>query len=574
MIQQIFRIDTNYPDDLQRQRAYVILSFIGVGLVAYFVYAFFIPSNLYAPDTLYGYMSRTGKTLNVILIFAFFVFALLTLVMIRMGNLRWASWVAFLALCMVTIGTTYNTGLFDGFNTALAVITVFLGGLIVGRGGLLIATLITFATAVFSIIFRSSLTPDTLPDYIASVEALTRNSLSDLASLTLMIFGLAIITNEFLRSASAERRAGADEAVQAQLYIAQIVTELTRQTTRRVSVAELSNYTIERILVDFFKIYHAQIFLTDENGTEARLFASTGAVGKKLIERAHGLKIGSVSVIGQVTYLGKYIIAKSGSRDTVHQRNELLPETQVEAAFPLRIGDRVIGALDLQSKERDTFDREDLAQAFQTLADSIGLAIDNIRQYDRAEQRLQENQRLVEETREALRQVERLNQRLTGRIWTDYIGGAGYEIGASVDFEADKKLTQAELTASLKEAIENQQLVQTTTDEGRQIITVPLRVRGRVVGAMEFELDEDDPFTPDDLDLLNEVSDRFGVAVENVRLVNESQRTAQREALVNQIVGRLQTMNNVEDMVTEAAKGLRDALKANKIAIKLGTPPR
>ncbi|MCL4252451.1 MAG: GAF domain-containing protein, partial [Anaerolineae bacterium] len=289
---------------------------------------------------------------------------------------------------------------------------------------------------------------------------------------------------------------------------------------------------------------------------------------------AHGLKVGSVSVIGQVTYLGKYIIAKSGSRDTVHQRNELLPETQVEAAFPLRIGDRVIGALDLQSKERDTFDREDLAQAFQTLADSIGLAIDNIRQYDRAEARIQENQRLVEETREALRQVERLNQRLTGRVWTDYIGGAGYDIGASVDFESEKKLTQAELTASIKEAIDNQQLVQTTTDDGRQVITVPLRVRGRVVGAMEFELDKDEQFSPDDLDLLNEVSDRFGVAVENVRLVNESQRTAQREALVNQIVGRLQTMNNVEDMVTEAAKGLRDALKANKIAIKLGTPPR
>ncbi len=574
MIRRLFKIDSLYSDELQRQRAYVLLSFIGVGVVAYFIYAFLLTSNLYAPDTLYGYMLRTGRIFDVMIIFAFFAFAFLTLLLISIGNLNLASWVAFVALCSVTIGTTYNTGLFDGFNTALVIVTVFLGGLFVGQAGLFLAILITLVTVVFAIAQRNTISLDALPDYITSVAALTRNNLSDLLALILLIFTLAIITNAFLRFASAERRAGADEAVQAQLYIAQIVTELTRQTARRVSVSELANYTIQRILIDFAQIYHAQIFLIDKTGAEARLFASTGEVGKKLIERAHGLKVGSVSVIGQVTYLGKYIIAKAGSRDSVHQRNELLPETQVEAAFPLRIGDRVIGALDLQSKVRDTFDREDLAQAFQTLADSIGLAIDNIRQYDRAEERLKENQRLVEETREALRQVERLNQRLTGRIWADYIGGAGYDIGASVDFEAQQTLTQAELTASIKEAVENQQLVQTMTDDGRQIITVPLRVRGRVVGAMEFELDENDEFTPDDLDLLNEVSDRFGVAVENVRLVNESQRTAQREALVNQIVGRLQTMNNVEDMVTEAAKGLRDALKANKIAIKLGTPPR
>ncbi|PJF28704.1 MAG: hypothetical protein CUN52_12110 [Phototrophicales bacterium] len=373
--------------------------------------------------------------------------------------------------------------------------------------------------------------------------------------------------------ATKSRQVGADEAVQTQLNVAQIVTELTRQTARRVTVGELSNYTIERILIDFPQIYHAQIFLTDDTGSEARLFASTGEVGKQLIQRAHGLKVGSVSVIGQVTYLGKYIVAKAGSKDSVHKRNELLPDTQVEAAFPLRIGDRIIGALDLQSKIADSFDREDLAQAFQTLADSIGLAIDNIRQYDRAEERVKENQRLVEETREALRQVERLNRRLTGRAWTDYINGAGYDLGASVDFEANQTITQADITASITEAIQSQQLVQTIIDD-RQVITIPLRVRGHVVGAMEFELGADDPFTPDDLELIQEVSDRFGVAIENVRLFNESQRTAQREALVNQIVSRLQTMNNVEDMVTEAAIGLREALKANKIAIKLGTPPR
>lgn len=519
------------------------------------------------------YILRTGSLSDIIPLASFFLFAGLTLFFVRMGHLNRASWMAFIALCFTTIGNTYNSGLVNGFNSLLMVVTVFVAGLILGRIGLFIGAIITIGGIAVALGLRSTLTANALPDYIVSGEAISQHNVSDFLALSLMTLGITAIINAFLRSVSTSRQMGAYEAVQAQATVGAIVTDLTQQVAQRISIQELSEYTINRILTDFSKIYHAQIFLSDDAGVDARLTASTGEVGKKLIARAHGLKVGSISVIGQVTYLGKYIIAKSDSSDSVHQRNELLPETQVEAAFPLRIGNRVIGALDLQSKERDGFDRDDLAQAFQTLADSIGLAIDNIRQFERAEQRVLENQRLVEEAREALRQVERLNERLTGRIWTDYISGAGQEIGLGIDFEANQTISKTDLTHSIAEAIQSGQIRQSKTDDA-QIITIPLRVRGRVVGAMEFELDEGETFSSDNFELLTEVSERFGVAVENVRLVNESQRTAQREAYVNQIVGRLQTMNNVEDMVTEAAKGLRDALKAQKIAIKLGTPPR
>jgi GAF domain-containing protein len=573
MWNRLFKIDVNYNDDLQRQHARLLINFVTIVGFATILYAVFFTSTQYAPYTLIEYIFRTGNLGDIIPLVLFFLFGGLTLFFVRIGQLDRASWMAFVALCFTTIGNTYNSGLVNGFNTLLMVITVFVAGLILGRIGLFISAIVTIIGIAVALGIRPTLEGEVLPDYIVSGDAIAQYNVSDFLALSLITLGITAIINAFLRSATTSRQMGAYEAVQAQATVGGIVTDLTQRVAQRISVQELSEYTINRVLADFPKIYHAQIFLSDDAGAEARLTASTGEVGQKLIARAHGLKVGSVSVIGQVTYLGKYIIAKAGSSDSVHQRNELLPETQVEAAFPLRIGNRVIGALDLQSKERDGFDRDDLAQAFQTLADSIGLAIDNIRQFERAEQRVLENQRLVEEAREALRQVERLNERLTGRIWTDYISGAGQDIGLGVDFEANETISKADLTNSIAEAIQSGQIGQTEIDN-RQIITIPLRVRGRVVGAMEFELDKEDDFSPDDLDLLTEVSERFGVAVENVRLVNESQRNAQREAYVNQIVGRLQTVNNVEDMVTEAAKGLRDALKAPKIAIKLGTPPR
>ncbi len=572
MIKRLFKIDS-YPNLLQQQQASMIAGITLILIIGYTFYTAFLPSSIFAPRTTLQYFIDTANINFFIRVGIFYALGGATLFILRRQNLNLASWVAFIMWCVLTVGFVAETGVFNGFNTVALLLTILFGGLFLGRKGVWIGLVITLIALNLTILNRANLSDELLPAYIVSAEALAKSGTSDALALSFISICLAGVVVLFLRYADISRTIGANEAVQIRASAGEIVTDITQRVAQRVSVQDLADYTTDRIIKDFERIYHAQIFLSDDSGAEARLTASTGEVGKKLIERAHGLKVGSVSVIGQVTYLGKYIIAQSGSSDSVHQRNELLPETQVEAAFPLRIGERVIGALDLQSKDRDAFNRDDLAQSFQTLADSIGLAIDNIRQFERAEQRVKENQNLAEEAREALRQVERLNERLTGRIWSDYISGAGHDIGLAVDFELKQSITQAELTASIAQAIQSQEMVRTTIDN-QQVITMPLRVRGRVMGAMEFELDEKGEFSAEDKDLLQEVAQRFGVAIENVRLVNESQRSAQREAFVNQIVGRLQTINNVEDMVTEAARGLRDALKAQKIAIKLGTPPR
>ena len=72
--------------------------------------------------------------------------------------------------------------------------------------------------------------------------------------------------------------------------------------------------------------------------------------------------------------------------------------------------------------------------------------------------------------------------------------------------------------------------------------------------------------------MITEVSERFGLAAENTRLVEESQRTAQRETLINQITSRFQSAQNVEATLAEAARSLSETLSADKVKIRLGTP--
>jgi signal transduction histidine kinase len=61
-----------------------------------------------------------------------------------------------------------------------------------------------------------------------------------------------------------------------------------------------------------------------------------------------------------------------------------LPETRAEAGIPLKIGSRILGSLDIQSKEINAFQSEDIA-VLETLADQIAVALDNANSYDLAQ---------------------------------------------------------------------------------------------------------------------------------------------------------------------------------------------
>jgi GAF domain-containing protein len=140
----------------------------------------------------------------------------------------------------------------------------------------------------------------------------------------------------------------------------------------------------------------------------------------------------------------------------------------------------------------------------------------------------------------------------------------------TVDLSEDKTQPSAEWTPALAEAAQQNILIQKREGE-QSIVAVPLQVRGQAIGAMEFEFDMG-ALTPEDIDLVQTVAERFGLAVESARLYEESRRVAQREAMLNEIGSRLQSSNNIDGVLSEAARSLQSSLGAQRVAIRLGTP--
>ncbi|HVO41959.1 MAG TPA: GAF domain-containing protein [Aggregatilineales bacterium] len=314
-------------------------------------------------------------------------------------------------------------------------------------------------------------------------------------------------------------------------------------------------------------IDHSQLYLIDKQRRNAELVATTYSGADAAPDK---IGVGSLGVIGRATIGGQNVVVRSTVDDQTHRRTALLPDMVVELAMPLRIGEQTIGVLDLQSKSPTAFSPADI-DALQGLANQVAVAIDNAQLYAEAQSRSSENQRLYEQARGNLREIERLNQQLTGVAWAEYLRSSANPPAFSIDLLSGKVEDAADWTPSLMEASRTNQVV-IKPNGNYKTIALPISVRGLVIGAMEFEVAPDYDPGPEEMTILAQVIERLGLAAENVRLFEEAQRIAQREAMVNEISTRMQAMNNVEAVVAAATQSLADTFKAPRVAIRLGTP--
>ncbi|MBN2305800.1 MAG: GAF domain-containing protein [Anaerolineae bacterium] len=303
----------------------------------------------------------------------------------------------------------------------------------------------------------------------------------------------------------------------------------------------------------FDTIYHAQVFLIDPATQRANLRASTGAVGRRLLQRGHYLEVGSQSVIGSVTASGHAVVALDTSANPLHRHNEFLPDTRAEMALPLRTGKRVIGALDLQSTLPDAFGEPDV-DLFQGMADQVTIAIENATLFAESNARLQE--------------IERLNQSLTRMGWREIGRGSkrpslSASVGASVDNGTWSDLQQKTIQTG-QVAVQN---------EGQQTrFAVPVVLRGEVLGAVEWQVPSA-RYSKEIVQLAHELTTRLALTAENIRLSDRSRQAAQREYLVSQISTQLVGMTDVDEILKVAVRELGLALRAPQTAIQLVAPP-
>jgi signal transduction histidine kinase/DNA-binding response OmpR family regulator len=184
-----------------------------------------------------------------------------------------------------------------------------------------------------------------------------------------------------------ERIRAEDEILRRNLEL-EAAAEIARDTTSTLALDSLLN-RIVNMVSERFGFYFAALYLLDESGQNAVVQEATGDIGKTFLDLHHQIPVESKTVVGSVAADGNTICLNDVRQSPLYTINPLLPETQSELALPLKLSNRIIGVLDIQSTDLDGFQQNDIA-VLQILTDQIAVAIDNARSYALAQQAIVE----------------------------------------------------------------------------------------------------------------------------------------------------------------------------------------
>ncbi|MBN1440582.1 MAG: GAF domain-containing protein [Anaerolineales bacterium] len=176
----------------------------------------------------------------------------------------------------------------------------------------------------------------------------------------------------------------------------QTAAEIARETIGLLDLDRLLSHSIN-LIRERFGFYHSSVFLLDDERKFAMLRESTGEAGRQMKARGHKLGVGSQSIVGWVTENARPRVADDVTADPMHRPNPLLPATRAELGIPLRIGETVIGALDVQSTLPYAFTPDDIT-ILQVIADQIAIAVENARLFSTTREYLARHRSLYQVT--------------------------------------------------------------------------------------------------------------------------------------------------------------------------------
>lgn len=315
--------------------------------------------------------------------------------------------------------------------------------------------------------------------------------------------------------------------------------------------------TVTTLISERFNFYHVGIFLNDDNDEYSVLRAANSAGGRKMLARKHKLQVGQVGIVGNVTGSGQARIATDVGQDAVFFNNPDLPNTKSEMALPLKVADKTIGALDVQSTDSNAFTVEDV-ELFTTLADQIAIAI--------------HNNQLNEDTTRALTEAERVHRQYLNQEWTRQstetnINSIRYTNDGLQVFTED--LPEVKMVLETARPAFKTQKDPAVTDQFNSTLTVPILLYGESIGVIQVQDSASKPlaWSQNDLLTVQEVANQVSQSLENARLFEETIRRADRERKVLEITSKIRSTNDPQHMLEITLDELKKNLGASKAQI-------
>lgn len=335
----------------------------------------------------------------------------------------------------------------------------------------------------------------------------------------------------------------------------QTISDLSQEISSSVGKKPKELLThITQAISEKLGYYHVGVFLLDENLEYAVLRASNSKGGQQMLVRRHQLKVGGIGIVGYVAQSGRPRIALDTGADAVFFNNPNLPETRSEIALPLKYGSTVIGVLDVQSTKPSAFDAEDTS-TLSTLANQIAIVL--------------KNQQIFDET--GILSSSKISSKLTNTPLSRRKLHSGYVFspdGTISNVQPEKNPASDKVIASGETVILNSQ-----SKSASPTLAVPVKIRDQVIGIIQIESSETDrKWTEDEISMIQAISERSALALENARLFENATHRAEQEETIARVTTQIGSSTDFNRILQTTIQELGQALGASRSFIQLKTP--
>ncbi|HSQ39989.1 MAG TPA: GAF domain-containing protein, partial [Anaerolineales bacterium] len=334
-----------------------------------------------------------------------------------------------------------------------------------------------------------------------------------------------------------------------------LVRQVSAQIANVLELDELAR-RVTNLIQKTFNYYYVAFFTLKPGAQSLRFRASASAPrpgprrGKKSISVDADMGQG---MIGQAAQSGERALSDDVQHDTRYRFSNLLPETQSEVALPLKIEDRVLGVLDVQSDQPGAFHPNDLL-VLEALADSIARAVEGTRLYGDLRRRADQLGLIAEVSKgvtssldltELMRNAAQLIHKRFGfpfvhmfsvhpnRLTIEYEAGSGRRSKRLQGFAFSLNESQGIIPwvarngqTVLANDVQNEpryRLSPLPPKNIRSELCVPLVFDGKVVGLLDIQTDRANAFTEDDQFIFEAVADNIAAAIHNSDLYHTEQ---------------------------------------------------
>jgi phosphoserine phosphatase RsbU/P len=364
-----------------------------------------------------------------------------------------------------------------------------------------------------------------------------------------------------------------------------LVREVSAQIANVMDLDVLASRVAELIQQTFY-YYYVAIFTLQEDSSSLRFRSSAmPKAPAKATQRdrpppvvALEAEVGQ-GLIGQAAASGERIVVNDVKQDTRYRFIDSLPETRAEVALPLKLGDRVLGVLDVQSDQPNAFHPNDLL-ILSALADTIAQAVEGARLYNNLRRRADQLTLVAEVSKSVSSSLELktlmnnvaslIHDRFAylyvhlfsvhrNRRLIRYEAGSGARSKDLIGYTLSLDDPQGIIPWTARE-VQTVLVNDTKRDERyrpsplppeatNSELCVPLRYGEAVVGILDIQSDKLNAFTEEDRLIFEAVADNIATAIHNADLYRTEQWRRQIADGLREVAGLVSADVGVDDVL-------------------------